>query len=533
MKINSCVYNTTFKGKFYATTDGHARTPMLAGVLTEIGKQAKTSNEPQFYIDGGDFLGQSIPLSAVSDVFIKFHEKNPNVQMIFNMGNVETESVLKGSKRAADVISKLAKNGINFVSLTMKDALKKKNMPNSEILPYMLLEDEHDGKKEKILITGIGEFSMKGNEGGVPLKSDVESMKKLLKDELLPVFVKEKPDKTIIMSHCMKKNTNELLDYANEIGIDNISLVIGGHPHSIEDYEYGQTRVLYPPAQGKGAYVVENTSDGIKFDKVPRGDNGYIYEPVLESSSVIANLDVNNPLPIAQDYQEILNGDECKDFQQKIATATISLKYRNDYDFRVSEPTQLGTFIANGYRDCTGADIGLSLSMDLRERAPKAGQDVTAYNICDVLNVEKNIFKYGGISADELKGMLEVAFKHQKDGIANRDFFEYSDNVKVERVVNADENEPKVKQIYIKENDEFIPLLDENGKQLNDKKYTVATCEYVAKGPSRESLAYFQKFPSEKVEGVSARGCFISQYKKFEQQGITEFNPSEIVNIYI
>lgn len=43
-------------------------------------------------------------------------------------------------------------------------------------------------------------------------------------------------------------------------------------------------------------------------------------------------------------------------------------------------------------------------------------------------------------------------------GEQNPDFFEYSSNIKIDRKITTDDN-----QIYIKDNDKWIKLLDENG----------------------------------------------------------------------
>ena len=92
--------------------------------------------------------------------------------------------------------------------------------------------------------------------------------------------------------------------------------------------------------------------------------------------------------------------------------------------------------------------------MDIRERVPNKGQVITLYNICDALNVEKDIYKYRGITADELKGMFEVSLRKQGMGVANNDFFEYSDNLKVERNEHAKEDEPKEDEVVDNKEDD-------------------------------------------------------------------------------
>ena len=519
MRIGN-TYTPNFKGRFYLTTDSHTRLPILAGTLSEIDNRAKIYKEPQFYIDGGDFVGVTYPNKKVFELFNQFHKNHPRIPMIFNMGNAEILSVLWKGSKAEDTLKKLSEIGAKLISLTMINELKQKNIHQNYLLPYTVIEDEHNGEKEKIMVTGLYESKM-------------EDIKNLLKNDFLPAYKKEKPDKVLMLMHMMTKDTNDILDYAKELGIENISLVIGGHPHSLEDYTKNGTRVLYPPAHGKGAFVVDNLPDRIKFDKLKRNpNNGYDYSPLKENPSVIKNTDIFNPLPINEDYQKILFDFSTEYLRKKIVEAPFSLKYRNDYDFAISEPTELGTFLANAYRDQTGADIGLVLSMDLRETAPPKKHDVTYYNICDMLNFDKPLYKYESIDADTLKKFLEISLKRQEDGIPNKNFLEYSDNIKVARYINAKEDEPKIAQIYIKKNGEFVPLLDENQKQLSDEKFSVTTCEFVAHSEkSRPELSLFKQYPSKKVGDLTGRKVLIEEYIKYAYMGITEFKAAEMENI--
>ncbi|MBQ7127012.1 5'-nucleotidase C-terminal domain-containing protein [bacterium] len=531
MKIDN-LNNKAFQGKFYLTTDIHGRCPMAAGVLTEIGSKCKNTKEQHFYLDGGDAFSDTMPYKVLCEIYKTFKGKNPSVPMLINMGNVEIERIIRKTEGFVDALKDLANNGIDLVSVTLNNFLKSQNMDNNYVKPYKIIEDRHEsGKTDKILVTGLNVFNINNlNGNNITIKSDVNDMKLLLKDVIKPVFDKEKPNKTILMLHVFPQDVQAILDYAKSIGIDNVGFVLGGHPHFIDDYLYNDTRVLYPPAQGKGALVVDNTQDEIKFSKFIPYKNKYKFEPLLNNDSVIANIDIHKPLAIDADYKKHI--DEFGDIYNKpIATATVGLKFRNEYESTLSEPTELGTFVANAYRDFTGSDIGFLLSMDLREKVPMAGQIVTGYHISDTMNVEKDIYKYEGLTADEIKGMLEVSLKSQENGITNGDFIEYSDNIKVARFVNPKNSENKVAQIYIKENGEFVPLLDENQKQISDKKYTIATCDYVAKGPARASLDYFKQFPAKKVQGLTTRTIIEKQYEKFEKEGINTFKPSEIINI--
>lgn len=523
-----------FCGKFYATTDGHGRSKMLAGVLTEIEKQAKNKKESHFLIDGGDIIGDLIPLNVSIDLFKKFHQRNPHVKMLFNMGNFEIWNLVnQKAGEFFEVLKDLTQSGFKILSLTSLQALKSQNKSSDLILPYTIVEDTlPNGKTERILISGLSEFYVVGRDKTLKAKGDVEEMKLALKNDLLPAYQKEKPDKIILLMHCMPEKTNAVLDYAKEIGIENLDLVFGGHPHSIDDYIHNESRILYPPAQWKGAFVVNNTEKGFLFDKVETIEhNKYIYEPIEGNKSVISNINIQKPLKADEEYLKILENPICENFNRKVATASVSLKFRNEYNSKLSEPTELGTFIANAYRDFTNADIGLMLSMDLREKVPQAGSEVSYYNICDAMNVDKGLCKYKEISANELKNMLEISLKGQNEGIKNPDFIEYSDNLKIVRFANPKDDNNKIAQIYFKENGEFIPLLNDSQQELSDRKFSVTTCEFVAKGPSRESLKYFSQFPSEKIEGLSTRKIFAEQYKNFEEKNITSFSAAEIETV--
>ena len=537
----------SFKGKFYLTTDSHARLPMLAGVFTSISDNIKKEKEKTFYFDGGDFLGLSMPFSTITDTFTKFKDNNKKTECILNLGNADIDvytysdanigstAVKNKGAEILEYMKKISKNGLNIVSLSFKDILKHKKLENDFIKPYIVLNDTHDGKKEKLLITGLSDFNSEWAYGkNIKNNNSLDYIKGLLKNNFLPAYKEEKPDKVILMLHFDENTSKKIVDYVkNDLGIKETKLVIGGHPHSINDFEYNDTRFLYAPAQGKGAYKVTNKKDEIKFSKLKPFENKYIYTPITNNPDVIANIDIANPIKVADDYKKIFETAEAKPYFEKLATSTVNLKYRNDYDFKYSEPTELGTFVSNAYKNhikTKNPAIGLTLSMDLREKNPAAGQPITPYNIADIINVDKRLVVFEDIDIAGLKTMLETSLREQNDGNHAKNFIEYSDNIMVDRYINVAPNEPKVKQIYFKQNDKFVPLLDNNSNPLNkDLKFAIITDTYTASG-GREGIKEFKNFVPERIDNLTSRQALIKEFQKFEKLGINHFEAAKINN---
>ena len=547
MHLNG-INNSNFKGKFFITTDSHARLPMLAGIFTSISDNIKKEKEKTFYFDGGDFLGLSMPFSTITDTFTKFKDDNKKTECVLNLGNADIDvftfmdanngsiAVKNTSVDILGYMKKFSKKGLNLVSLSFKDILRHKKLENDFIKPYIVLNDTHDGKKEKLLVTGLSDFNSELAYGNsLKNNNSLDYIKGLLKENFLPAYEKEKPNKVILMLHFDENTSKKIVDYVkNDLGIKETKLVIGGHPHSINDFEYNGTRFLYAPAQGKGAYKVTNKEDEILFSKLKPLENKYLYSPVTKNPDIIANIDIAKPIKMAEGYKKAFKTPEAKPYFEKLATSTVNLKYRNDYDFKYAEPTELGTFVSNAYKNHVKTKkpaIGLTLSMDLREKNPAAGQPITPYNIADIINVEKKLVVFENIDIAGLKTMLETSLREQNDGNHAKNFIEYSDNIMVDRYINVAPNEPKVKQIYFKQNDKFIPLLDINSNPVNSNlKFAIITDTYTASG-GREGIKEFKNFVPERTDNLTNRQVLIKEFQKFEKLGIKHFEAAKINNI--
>ena len=214
-------------------------------------------------------------------------------------------------------------------------------------------------------------------------------------------------------------------------------------------------------------------------------------------------------------------------------TAPFNLKFRNDYDFKYAEPTELGTFVSNAYKNHVKTNypaIGLTLSMDLREKNPAVGEPITPYSIGDIINVEKKLVVFENIDIAGLKTMLETSFREQDDGNHAKNFIEYSDNIAVDRYINVSKDEPKIKQIYFKQNGIFIPLLDENSNPINKKlKFAIVTDTYTA-GGSREGLKEFKSFIPTRTDNLTNRDAVVKEFQRFEQEGINHFEAAKVNN---
>lgn len=527
----------SFLGTYYATTDSHSRLPMAASTLSEIENRTqnrKNIDEPVFLLDCGDFTGDSYSFKSIADMYTTFQKRNPDVTCVFNLGNYDIDplldegALLEHKEEIKDMLQEMADGGINIISASYCEAVEKLKKEGAEIdelefiKPYIILDDIVDGKRQEVFLSGIGTRN----------KCGAKEQKAAL-DYLQEVCIKNdvKVDKAILFIHNNTKNTNELLDYAKEtLGIKNIELAIGGHPHSIEDYMHGKTRVLYPPAQGKGAYEIKSTENGFEFEPLKLKSSGYNYSQLVGNPDVIDNFDINNPYPVKNAYKRILNDSVNSEYLEIITESSpYNLEFR-DYNSKISMPTSFGTFMTNKYRDFTGADIALLRNQFLREKLPSKGKPVNWYNICDSINVNADLCR-AAINTSKLKEILEISFEKQDRGLTNPSFLEYSDNLRITRRQKPKEDGNIVSQIEIKENGCWIKLLNEDGSPVDEERMfslvseDALMCGYLAQFANLNLNA-------EKIEDLTIRDVLTKALKE-EKPNPDEpnYHTSEIINI--
>lgn len=531
-----------FLGTYYAQTDAHARVPMVASTFCGIENSIENdkSPEPVFLLDCGDFFGESYAFETIGDVYSAFQKRNPDVTSVFTFGNYDLSALLgwgiiaQHQKPMIDVCEKMSNAGINFVSATYSlvvEELEKqgKEVPKLDnIKPYMILNDIVDGKPQKVFLTAVAVSELDGGNGNAVSKK--RALKYAMEAARQDGFEPQNADKTIILLHESPKTGCEIIEYAkDELGLQNVELVIGGHPHSINDFTMGKTRVVYPPAQGKGAYVIKSTKDGFNFTPLKLKQSGYDYSPLIGASGVIDNSDINHPLPVKGEYARIVKNPVNSSFLKVVAEkAPYSLEFRN-YDAKLSSPTSFGTFMANSYRDILGADFALSRNQLIREKLPARGQSVNRYNICDSINIDNSLYRVN-LTCDKLKEVFEVSLKKQDTGITNSPFLEYSDNLRITRKGDAKEDEDKVVQIEIFENGDWVKLLDSNGRSLYpNRSFNIVTEDALA----IEKIGEFKglNLKSEKIEGETMRSLLCKALNLPANPDEPEYHRSEIITV--
>ena len=97
-------------------------------------------------------------------------------------------------------------------------------------------------------------------------------------------------------------------------------------------------------------------------------------------------------------------------------------------------------------------------------------------------------------------------------GLSNPTFLEYSDNLRVTRKANSNEDEDKVLQIEIKENREWVKLLDKDGKaKYPNRTFTIATDRTLALSERAEYLNLH--FNTEPVDNITLRTLLADSLK--------------------
>lgn len=525
-------HNPSFKGMFFLMTDSHSRLPMSMGVLEKIGHIIKNRKETSTLIDAGDCFHDTFSYSTIKDTYLKFKSKNKSTNVILNLGNVELDLILKNKdKNLLKIFEELKSKGVEIISTTV-DLLKQNNPFRKVIKPYTVVDDIVDGKKKKVLIVGT---SIDASIG-----IDIEKEKKLLKDTFTSIKKdKVEYDEAILVSHNFCPDTDQLNDFMlNDLNVKNLKLIVGGHPHSLQDYEKNGIRAVYPPAHGKGAVTATLTKDGMKVPKMNMGNNRYDYDSLLENQQedIVVNVDIDSPLPVSDDYNNIISKSE--NLTTIVCKAPFTLNFR-DNGSTLGDTSELGTFIANTLKDRSDSDFGFLLTMDLREKLPGKNKNISLYNINDTMNVDKPIYKINDVTPDDLREIFETSLRKQEKGATNSDFLEFSNNLRVERLGVKDQDAKKVKQVYINENSDWKPLFDENGETLpefKDRTFSISCCNYIANA-SRPGLAYFAKFDNKSVcvdqsgEALMTRGVVMDALQSAAENSLEKPEKSVIMTI--
>jgi|GEM_PF-2481076 len=474
------VYNNSllsFKGNFWYATDDHGRLKEVAEGLSNLEHRTKNSDTQNYYLNGGDIVSSICSETDMADTYKVFADRNPDVQMIFGLGNAETDldsaSKEEGLPKLTSIVRSMTEcPNINFISVFANELGLQKY-----VKPYIIVNDRvQEGNNtidKKVLITSV--FTDSGSKD-FPLEVQKQALKRVLE----PALQKENPDEIVLISHNFNKNTEELADYAkNELQISNL-LVLGAHSHRMSNTNAGGTRVLYPPVMGTSIVKIAHKKNGFDFPIMPVDpDNpyNYFYNATGSGSDILRTVDDSRIIPT---YLEPFLRD--KSVTEHVVKLSQPLTYRDNMTMDVSAPCEIGSLICDEMLKSSKADLAVLLTMTLRHGLPPLGSNVIMYDLRKTVIDDHKVYFIHDVTSEELLDLFEESLTEQSSGKNNRNFLEFSSNVKIERYPDIkDSATPKIKQILI--NDK--PILNPSPKGVKaepknkDKTYKIATCEYL------------------------------------------------------
>lgn len=104
-------------------------------------------------------MGDNYPLKTMSDMYLKFRQNNPEINFIFNLGNVELEGWFihnhESLTECGDILKKFNDKGIKIVNATIYKLAQENDAVKDFIKPYIIVDDIVNGEHKRILITGF------------------------------------------------------------------------------------------------------------------------------------------------------------------------------------------------------------------------------------------------------------------------------------------------------------------------------------------------------------------------------------------
>lgn len=513
MKVNFCTFSNSFKGNFFYTTDEHGRARGIAESFDIIEKE-KSKELPNFLINGGDFSnGSPCSQNELIKLYRKFAKNNPDVKMIFQLGNTEFNSC--NDKKLNSILTKLKKGlkNIGFINYTKEKLSKlydKEEFQNVD--EYVILNDkvkDKDGRiiSQKILLTGTTDHP----------KITIDEHKKIFDEKIMPVINKEKPEKLMFIAHLKFMDRDNIKTFIENKNLPLQTIILSAHSHqSVCDIDNKKIKTVAPLAMGYGMIKMENRKDDIDIPKFKaNGFNNFLdFYP-----KNFFKLDEN---PSISKYSKFL---------QKIGTLktigklTVNPLGREEMNCKISNTSQIGTLLANKIKEETKSDFAVITSMSIRDRLPKAGNILTKYDVKKVIHENHNIDTML-LSGKDILNMFEESLKKQNEGISNGNFLEFSDNVKITRTINPNA-EKKIKQIEIKGK----KLLNDNGEIIdNNIKYKVSTCDYFSTG-TRKGYEFLKGKICKHFKKYNLADSFVECIKDIIKSKQTTYPLSKIEDI--
>jgi len=507
--------NIAFNGDIFVMGDSHQHTNNRCRLLSEIERRAKKESREKFLVlDCGDYNKGPYSREAEVNSITKFMINNPNVEFVMTLGNNEIDLKKDNPEAFLNDMKKLSSSGVRIVSANYQ---LDHNSDNKYIKPYTVINK--NGKK--IFITGlcvINRSKFHGDQTG----DFGDNGEKVVNKVILPGIRKEKPDSIIILNHNCFGNSIELKLYLEDklkkedVPCKNVDFIVGGHVHRY--YDVPPFYYPVPRCQGMGEF-------SLKMD--PNTYNKIIKDAEYDAKSIEPE----------DKYKSIIENDENeKSFNQEIANIKADLRIPAQ---KLLSPSPLGTLIADGFMEKTGADVGLMLRSFVRGEFPEPGK-ITRLDLLSTFNLPRQLVTLEMTPA-QLRDILNQSIYRQNLPIEDGYFIEHSKNLKITRKVFLNENDDnpikkKVVQIHLKnpETNVWEPLLDEHGRPLEpNRKIKVATDSYTAKGSRVKHFKSLESKPFlENGKAVEVEDIIINGLKRLEQNNINYYPPSKIQNIY-
>lgn len=431
--------HTPFQGttNIYAMSDTHQDTRKTCALLTQIMEEG---NSNSLILNGGDIFKGIYPRDLERDVYIKLKKAHPDTQMVMTLGNNDFGFFKESVDYLAKTIKTFTANGIQTVCANIFEDTGKRP---SWLKPYSIVEIDGD----RTFVTGMCIDNINTARFGIIPKKSNEVI-----DELVDAINKEKPDNIVLLNHDYKDSSENLVKEFAKKGV-NIDLVIGGHDHEKVDANT-DLNIYYPQAFADSMYRMKLVNQ-----------NG---EKSVEDVAEITNSSI-----VSEMFEEELTDyEKTTGLYENIAKSTLHLPKT------YSAPCALGSFLADEIKEVADSDIAFfSTGFLMKPLNYKPNAYITNYDFQKTICADRPI-KTATLSANEIKAVFSNALKTYNYGASNPKFLQCSNNV---LIIGQDipENECfEISQIFI--NGE--PLLDKNGKALNNKKYKCAFDEYIANG---------------------------------------------------
>ena len=454
INLNQCPSLPVFKGitSIRALTDSHQEARAESELLSKIANDAKKQNNI-LVLNCGDLFCGVYSRDLMADLYLKFKQLNPNVEIVIALGN--NDPISSKDKYAPknpndnrnsvdfykDTIKEFQKNGISVVCANIKD--KDTGKTPSWIKPYTIVERGGD----RIFVTGFCIDRLPHKQLNIDVVSQKEAFT-LLKEAIK----REKADAIVVLNHDYSDTSRDLYNFARSLGF-NIDLIIGGHDHDNPKTE-PEVRLYSPKTFSKSMFEIDlaikdNINKLMNINEVESGKS-----------------------KVSDEFEQILQPYE----KQSGILDSVAPHVLNLPKF-YAHPGSLGTLIADGIKNFAGTDIAFFASNIVKVPLYyQEGKNVLNYDTRKIITFDSTVQK-AELSSGELKEVLTSALENRlKLGEQNSRFLQCSSNIKIVGEGNSSDKTYFIKQIFI----DGQPLLDSNGEPINpDRKISCAFDNYI------------------------------------------------------